>query len=261
MTECLSDDHGQPTRGGIEATGLVDGGVDGFLLETFNDLTEIHEALLAVRDVSDLPVIAQMTIGEDLKTGYGTDVNTIAVRLTEWEADVIGLNCSVGPSGILEAVEQMTEHTDKPVSAQPNAGTPKTVDDRKIYLATPEYMATYAKFITEAGARFVGGCCGTTPEHIHEIRNYVASTQTRRVLPHVNTEEVVELVGREAVALETRSKWGAKLARGELVTSVEIVPPKGADASSMLDQCRRLKDAGVDAVNDQIQRRDARGGH
>ena len=232
-----------------QATGLVEGGIDGLLLETFSDLSEIHEALLAARDVSDLPVIAQMTIGEDLKTGYGTDVNTIAVRLTEWGADVIGLNCSVGPSGILKAVEQMVEHTDKPISAQPNAGTPKAVDDRKIYLATPEYMATYAKFITEAGARFVGGCCGTTPEHIREIRNYVASTQTRRVLPHVNTEEVVELVGREAVALEARSKWGAKLARGELVTSVEIVPPKGADATPMLDQCRRLKDAGVDAVN------------
>ncbi len=232
-----------------QATGLLEGGVDAFLLETFSDLAEIHEALLAVREVSDLPVITQMTIGEDLKTGYGTDVATIAIRLTEWDADVIGLNCSVGPSGILEAVEQLTEHTDKPISAQPNAGTPKAVDDRKIYLATPEYMATYAKFITEAGARFVGGCCGTTPDHIREIRNYVASTQTRTVRPLISTAEVVELAGREAVPLETRSQWGAKLARGELVTSVEIVPPKGADATPMLDQCRRLKDAGVDAVN------------
>ena len=232
-----------------QATGLLQGGVDGFILETFNDLAEIHEALMAVREVSDLPVIAQMTIGENLKTGYGTDVPTIAARLTEWDADVVGLNCSVGPSGILAAVEQMVEHTDKPVVAQPNAGNPKDVGDRKIYLATPEYMATYAKFITEAGARFVGGCCGTTPDHIREIRNYVASTQARKDIPRISIGEIQSLAGREAVALETRSNWGAKLARGELVTSVEIVPPKGADATPMLDQCRRLKEAGVDAVN------------
>ena len=152
-----------------QATGLVDGGVDGFILETFNDLSEIHEAMRAVREVSQLPIVAQMTIGEDNKTGYGTDVATIGARLTEWGADVIGLNCSVGPSGILEAIEELATHTSTPLSAQPNAGIPKDVGDRKIYLASPEYMATYAKFITEAGARFVGGCCGTTPEHIKAI--------------------------------------------------------------------------------------------
>ena len=232
-----------------QTTGLLEGGVDGFILETFNDLTEIHEALLAVRDVCDLPIIAQMTIGDDLKTAYGTDISTIAASLTEWEADVIGFNCSVGPSGILAAVEQLVQHTDRPISAQPNAGSPKDVGDRKIYLATPEYVATYAKFITEAGARFVGGCCGTTPDHVREIRNYIASTQARKQVTPISTSEIKEIAGREAVPLEMRSNWGAKLARGELVTSVEIVPPKGADATKMLDQCRRLKEAGVDGVN------------
>ena len=232
-----------------QAAGLCDGGADGFVLETFGDLTEIHEALLAVRDVCDLPIIAQMTIGDDLKTAYGTDIPTIAVSLTEWGADVIGFNCSVGPSGILAAVEELVQHTDRPVSAQPNAGSPKDVGDRKIYLATPEYVATYAKFITEAGARFVGGCCGTTPDHIREVRNYIASTQARKHITPISTSEIKSIAGREAVPLEMRSNWGAKLARGELVTSVEIVPPKGADATAMLDQCRRLKEAGVDGVN------------
>ncbi len=232
-----------------QAVGLVDGGVDGFILETFNDLAEIHEAMKAIREVSVLPIIAQMTIGQDNKTGYGTDVATIGARLTEWGADVVGLNCSVGPSGILEAIEELAEHTTKPLSAQPNAGIPKDVGDRKIYLASPEYMATYAKFITEAGAKFVGGCCGTTPDHIREIRNYIASTQARHELPHVSNVEVKLASERAAPPMEERSNWGAKLARGELVTSVEIVPPKGADATPMLEQCRTLKAAGVDAVN------------
>jgi len=233
----------------LQAAGLLEGQVDGFVLETFNDVSEIQQAILAVREITDLPIIAQMTIGEDLKTGYGTDVSTIALRLSEWEVDVVGLNCSVGPVGILSAIEEMAKHTDKPLSAQPNAGNPKDVGDRKIYLASPEYMATYGKFIIEAGARFVGGCCGTTPDHIRELRNYVASTQPRQETPRVSSAEVDLGTSREAVPLAERSDWGAKLARGELVTSVEIVPPKGADATRMLKQCRRLKDAGVDAVN------------
>jgi homocysteine S-methyltransferase len=232
-----------------QATGLLEGGVDGFIVETFHDLSEIFEAMAAVREVSDLPLFAQMTIGVDQKTGFGTDVPTIAIRLTEWGADVVGVNCSVGPSVVLEAVEVIAKHTDKPIAAQPNAGIPRDVGDRKIYMASPEYVATYAKFMIEKGAKFVGGCCGTTPEHIREICNYVASTQARQDISHISTADIQSFAEREAVALRERSKWGGKLARGEMVTSVEIVPPKGADASSMLDQCQMLKDAGVDAVN------------
>ena len=232
-----------------QATGLLAGGVEGFIVETFHDLAEIYEAILAVREVSDLPLFAQMTIGMDQKTGFGTDVPTIAVRLSEWGADVVGVNCSVGPSVVLDAVETIAEHTDKPISAQPNAGIPRDVGDRKIYMASPEYVAQYAKFMIEKGARFVGGCCGTTPEHIREIGNYVASTQVRQEIAHISTKDIQAIAECDAVPLESRSNWGAKVAAGELVTSVEIVPPKGADATSMLEQCRMLKDAGVDAVN------------
>src|ERR687898_1187892 len=164
-----------------QARGLLEGEVDGFILETFSDLNEIEAALCAVKPLSDLPIIAQMTVGQDGNTSYGTSVETIASRLTELGADVIGLNCSVGPAAMLDAIERMVERTDRPISAQPNAGLPRAVDDRRIYLASPEYMGSYARRMIQAGARFVGGCCGTTPDHIRKIHAYVASLQPRLV--------------------------------------------------------------------------------
>src|SRR5438046_10114260 len=141
-------------------------------------MDEMHAGLLAVRAASDLPVVCQMTIGTDGLTYYGTDPETFTKELTAWGADVIGVNCSVGPGGVLDAVEKMVKVTDRPISAQPNAGLPRDVGDRKIYLASPEYMASYARRMIETGARFVGGCCGSTPEHIKKNRGYVA-----RVVP------------------------------------------------------------------------------
>jgi methionine synthase / methylenetetrahydrofolate reductase(NADPH) len=232
-----------------QVDGLLAGGVDGFILETFSDLDEIHAALRAVRSACDLPVITQMTIGTDGLTHYGTDPETFAKRLAEWGADVIGVNCSVGPAGVLEAVEKIAKATDRPISAVPNAGLPKDVGDRKIYLASPEYMASYARRMIEAGARFVGGCCGSTPEHIKKIRDYVASVVPRHPSVVVSRAEIRAPAGAEEVPLAERSRWAAKIARGELVTSVEIVPPKGVDPAPMLAQCRALKAAGVDAVN------------
>jgi len=232
-----------------QAQGLVAGGVDGFILETFSDVDEIRQALRAVQSISDLPVIAQMTIGDDGLTHYGTAPETFAQQLAEWGADVIGVNCSVGPAGVLEAVEKLVKATDRPISAVPNAGLPKDVGDRKIYLASPEYMASYARRMIEAGARIVGGCCGTTPEHIKKIRDYVASVVPRHQPVVHSRETIAPPAGVEEVPLATRSLWGAKLAAGKLVTSVEIVPPKGVDPAPMLAQCRALKAAGVDAVN------------
>ncbi len=232
-----------------QVRGLIAGGVDGFILETFSDLSEIHAALRAVRAAGDLPVVCQMTIGTDGLTYYGTDPETFTKELTAWGADVIGVNCSVGPGGVLEAVEKMVKVTDRPISAQPNAGLPRDVGDRKIYLASPEYMASYARRMIETGARFVGGCCGSTPEHIKKIRDYVASVVPRQASVVVPRAQVLAPSGVTPAPLAEKSRWGAKLARGELVTSVEIVPPKGVDPTPMLEQCRALKAAGVDAVN------------
>ncbi|HEY8485344.1 MAG TPA: bifunctional homocysteine S-methyltransferase/methylenetetrahydrofolate reductase [Longimicrobiales bacterium] len=231
-----------------QAEGLLEGGVDFFILETFSDLEEIHQALLAVREVSSLPVVAQVTVQEDGATAYGTSPEMCAVRLEEWGADVVGINCSVGPHGVLEAIEKMAAVTRRKLSAQPNAGFPREVEGRKMYMASPEYMATYAQRLIRAGAKFVGGCCGTTPEHIKRIVDAVRAvapgrTQIRVELPEPSVEAV------EPVPLAERSNWGRKLAAGEFVTTVEIVPPKGIDPSRMLAGVRLLERAGVDAVN------------
>src|SRR5216110_4000354 len=150
---------------------------------------------------------------------------------------------------MLEAVEKLVKATDRPISAVPNAGLPKDVGDRKIYLASPEYMASYARRMIEAGARIVGGCCGTTPEHIKKIRDYVASVVPRHQPVVHSRETIAPPPGVEEVPLAARSRWGAKLAAGKLGRSVEIVPPRGVDPTPMLEQCRALKAAGVDAVN------------
>jgi homocysteine S-methyltransferase len=232
-----------------QARGLLDGEVDGFILETFSDLHELEAALCAVRALSELPVFAQMTVGQDGTTSYGTDVETIASRLTELGADVIGLNCSVGPAAMLDALERMVERTDRPISAQPNAGLPRAVDDRRIYLASPEYMGSYARRLIQAGARFVGGCCGTTPDHIRKIRTYVASLQPRIVTVEPSIERSEAKGASQSVPLEQRSGLGGKLARKEMITTVELPPPRGWDPREMIEQCRLLRDAGVDAVN------------
>jgi homocysteine S-methyltransferase len=232
-----------------QAKGLRDGGVDGFVLETFADLDEMRAAVQAVRALSDLPIVAQMTVGDDGRTVYGTDVETVATALTEAGADVIGLNCSVGPAVMLDAIERMAAVTDRPLVAQPNAGLPRAVGDRKIYLTSPEYMANYAERLIAAGARFVGGCCGTTPDHIRAIRTKVASiapVRSRPSGPHVRPILADE---KGPVPLAERSTWGAKLHRGEWVTSVELLPPKGWQPTAMVKQAMRLKAAGVDVVS------------
>jgi homocysteine S-methyltransferase len=234
---------------GRQVEGLLAGGVDGFILETFSDVDELHAALRAARARSPLPVIAQMTIAESGKTTYGTDVETIAARLTAMEADVIGLNCAVGPAGMLDAIERMAAVTDRPLSVQPNAGLPRDVGDRKIYLASPEYMARYARRFIEAGARFVGGCCGTTPDHIRRIREQVATLQPRRAPTVAVRDARPAATGVEPVPLAQRSRWGAKLAQGTFVKSVELLPPKGWRPDELLARARRLHEAGLDAVN------------
>lgn len=232
-----------------QAQGLLDGGVDGFILETFSDIAELQCALQAVRALCDLPVVAQMTVGQDGTTSYGTDARHLGAALGEMAPDVAGLNCSVGPAVMLDALEDMAETTSLPLSAQPNAGLPRTVGDRKIYLASPEYMAQYARRMIDLGARFVGGCCGTTPEHIKRMRDAVTSVQPRHATVAVHTAHVGEIPLAEPVSLDRRSAWGRKLARGETVASVEILPPHGWDRTRIVEPARLLKVAGVDAVN------------
>src|SRR6478735_9595286 len=163
--------------------------------------------------------------------------------------DVVGVNCSVGPHGVLEAVEKLARVVTVPISAQPNAGLPREVGDRKMYMASPEYMASYARRIVEAGARLVGGCCGTTPDHIRSMVGFVQSVSPRHAFDMGTLPPPAPAVAMEPVPLAARSRLGAKLAEGRFVTTVEIVPPKGVDPTPMFEQVRQLKAAGVDAVN------------
>ena len=231
-----------------QAEALLEGGVDLFVLETFSDVAEIHQAILGVRSICDLPIVAQMTIQNDGTTSYGTSPEIFTKRLDEWGADVIGLNCSVGPHAMLEAIEKMHQVTRRKLSTQPNNGLPRQVDGRMFYMASPEYMAKYAKRLIQSGAKFVGGCCGTTPDHIKQIANAVAALSpgrsTVRVFVAEETPANVAITPREE-----KSRFARKICAGEFVTSVEIVPPKGCDPSRMLEGVRLLKESGVDAVN------------
>ena len=246
--EPFGETSGEEARAAFarQAAGLLAGGVDGFLLETFSDVEELRAAVDAIHGVSDLPIIAQMTVGEDGRTQYGTAPSAFGPAIAAMGVDVIGVNCSVGPHGVLEAIEHLARVVTLPLSAMPNAGLPRDVEGRKMYMASPEYMATYARRMVEAGARIVGGCCGTTPEHIKAIVGFVQSAAPRHA--HV-TVAPAAAQGVPAVPLAERSRLGAKLAAGEFVTTVEIVPPKGVDPAPMYAQVRALKEAGVDAVN------------
>ncbi|MDQ8168873.1 MAG: bifunctional homocysteine S-methyltransferase/methylenetetrahydrofolate reductase [Gemmatimonadota bacterium] len=239
-----------------QMTALKAGGADCFLLETFADLEELEQAILAARAVdAAMPVIAQATVGPDLRTAYGASPEDIARVLDKWGVDVIGLNCSVGPQTILEAVERMTAVTTRKLSAQPNAGMPRDVGGRSMYMASPEYMATYARHLVQAGAKIVGGCCGTTPEHIKAMVEGVRPLAPRTRVTLGNDRSAAASVaadapvGREPTPLAARSRFGAKLAAGQFVTSVEIVPPRGVDTARLETDAAALHAAGVDAIN------------
>ncbi len=235
-----------------QAQALLEGGVDGFVLETFHDLAEIEQAIKAVREICDLPLFAQMTIDDHLQTAFGVPLEVIVTRLDKWldaaGMDVIGLNCSVGPNAILAAIDKIRPLTTRRLSAQPNAGNPREVQGRQMYMASPEYMAKFSKRLINAGAKFVGGCCGTTPDHIKLIVDSVrALSPGRRTVNAITVAE--QAVQVEPVPLAERSKLAFKVANNQFITSVEIVPPKGIDPAKMLEGVRKLKEAGVDAVN------------
>ena len=236
-----------------QAAALLEGGVDLFCLETFSDVSEIRQAIDAVRELCDLPIVAQMTIMTDGNTLFGTTPELFTERLDNWGADVIGLNCGVGPAIILAALDKMRAVTKKKLSAQPNAGLPRDVQGRQFYMCSPEYMSKFAKRFIQSGAKFIGGCCGTTPAHIKLISDSVRAASPRAQhaafagAPAHVTENAAPHV--KVVPPEERSAWGRKIAQGEFVTSVEVLPPKGVDAQKTLDSIRLLKDAGVDGVN------------
>ena len=234
-----------------QVAALVEGGVDLLMLETFGYVEELHQAVLACRDVNrNLPIVAQVTIDEDGNCLDGSDPESFAVRLTEWNVDVLGINCSVGPVAMLEAIERMRAVTSLPLAAQPNAGVPRSVEGRNIYLCSPEYMANYTANFVAAGVRVIGGCCGTTPDHIRAMKAILRVDQARG---KTALSEVIRSGAAPSapasIPLAERSRLGARIAAGEFVTMVEIVPPKGIDIRKEIEGAKFVKSVGVDAVN------------
>ncbi|MBL8241437.1 MAG: bifunctional homocysteine S-methyltransferase/methylenetetrahydrofolate reductase [Bryobacterales bacterium] len=231
---------------------LVGAGVDLLVFETFYQIQELREALYAAQEVTGgaLAVVAQVTINDDGCMLDGTDTETFAAFLNEWPCDVIGLNCSVGPKATLETLEKISSFTKKPLSAMPNAGHPAEVEGRKIYLCSPEYMSQYARRFLWAGVKIIGGCCGTTPEHIKLVRSEARSLQpaqrniTATVEAHAHTGGAIP-----KVPLAEKSNLGAKLAAGKFVTFVEILPPRGVDPSKEVAGAKLCKTAGIDVIN------------
>jgi methionine synthase / methylenetetrahydrofolate reductase(NADPH) len=234
-----------------QAQALLEGGVDLFVLETFRDLNEIGAAIAAVRSITDLPIVAQMTTEEDGSSLDGTLPERFAPALVARGATVVGLNCSVGPAPMLETIERIEQSVRVPLSAQPNAGRPRDIEGRTIYLSSPEYMASYARRFVAQGVRLVGGCCGTTPEHIRQIKVAVQTvarpaTPERASVPAGGV--TVETPAAPPVPRPEKSRLAHALSRGTFVLAAELPPPKGYDASAALACAQRLKIQGVDVV-------------
>ncbi|MBN2358224.1 MAG: bifunctional homocysteine S-methyltransferase/methylenetetrahydrofolate reductase [Deltaproteobacteria bacterium] len=257
-----------------QAAVLVASGVDLLVLETFGDLAELEQAVLGAREAGPgLPLVAQVTVGDNGYTLYGTAPDRCAAALEALGVDVVGVNCSVGPEPTLAAIERMAAGTRLPLSAQPNAGPPRAVEGRNIYLSSPEYFAEYAKRFIAAGVSVLGGCCGTTPAHIKAMRNAIRALRPRSLHLSAGPSPVGDFPGSSGrpapsgaspdgvpadqqrqspplscAPIEQRSKFGAKLKAGEFAVSVEFTPPRGPDPRRTLEGVAAIGPH-VDAVN------------
>jgi len=233
-----------------QARALAEGGVDLFILETFRDVNEIGAAIRAVRSVCALPIVAQVTTEEDGNSLDGAAPETFVPELERLGADLVGLNCSVGPAAMLETIERMAHVATVKLSAQPNAGRPREIEGRNIYLCSPEYMASYARRFIANDVRLVGGCCGTTPEHIRHIKNAVramapVTARTAVTAPSAKAPEAAVA----PVPRGEKSRLANCLERGHFVVTVELLPPRGFRADALVEQARQLRIRGVDLIN------------
>ena len=228
---------------------LAEAGADLIIIETMSALNEAREALAAAREVApDLPVLVMVTVDDEGNCLDGASPAQAASLLTEWGAGAIGVNCSTGPATALTAIEAMRAATALPLAAMPNAGLPRAVEGRNIYLCSPEYMAEFARKAIVAGVQFVGGCCGTTPNHIRAMRSAMraidaqARVQVTGAAPALITETPPAPMGE-------RSRIGSLIAEGSFVTLVEIVPPRGITCANEIEGARQLAKLGVHAIN------------
>jgi methionine synthase I (cobalamin-dependent)/5,10-methylenetetrahydrofolate reductase len=234
-----------------QVAGLIDGGVDLFVLETFADLNMLCVALQIVREMSDLPVIAQATFDEDGRTPWGQTAVKVAGALLDLGADVIGANCSVGPEGVLSVARQMLASGARYVSAIPNAGMPAQTGGRLIYLSNPGYFGTRVRDFLEAGVSVIGGCCGTGPEHIAAMRQAMdlylhggVRLPAEPIIVRAPSRQAEEELAPEPTGFQN------KLASGRFITAVELSPPRGLSPAALVRHARALAESGqVDLIN------------
>ena len=228
---------------------LADAHVDMLILETMPALNEAREALLAAKETApDLPVLVMVTVDDDSNCLDGSSPQQAAVLLTESGADAIGVNCSTGPSTVLTALEAMRGATTLPLAAMPNAGMPRAVEGRNIYLCSPEYMASFARKAIAAGAQFVGGCCGTTPNHTRAMRSAMRAVDAQARVKAVGA--TVELSTETPPSpMGQRSLIGSLLEQRKFITLVEIVPPRGINCIKEIEGAQLLAQLGVHAIN------------
>jgi homocysteine S-methyltransferase len=248
----LSDDKKVEIKAAFsdQIAALADEGVDLICVETFTHLEEMKLAIEAARELApDVPLIAQMTFDDEGKVGDGTPAEKVVEMLSSWGANVVGANCSEGPATLYEVAKRMVGRG-VAISIQPNAGYPKKVGERYLYMATPEYFGVYAMHFLKLGVRIVGGCCGTGPEHVAQMAGSVRMTGGGRlqvVQSEVTAEE--KAPGLTPWPMAEKSPLGRKLAAGQFAVSVEINPPVGLNPARAIERARMLKAAGVDVVN------------
>ena len=234
---------------------LAEGGVDLLIAETMMSVAEAEQAVKAAREVApQLKIAVLMTVNEDGNCLDGASPEEAAKRLAAAGADAVGCNCSVGPATVLSVIERMRLVTDLPLVAMPNAGMPRNVEGRNIYMTSPEYMASFARKFIRAGASWVGGCCGTTPAHIRAMRGALRALEAQDLGEGAAAVKPVSVSITEEKHLEPpplaeRSGVGRRIATGEFVTMVEIVPPKGFDAAKEIAGAELLAKRGVHVIN------------
>lgn len=226
----------------LQCRALADGGVDFLLLETFSSLDQLQLAVKVARETG-LPVSASMAFLEGGRCGDGSSVESFCRGMEDSCADMIGANCGAGPLELLKVVKRMATLTDKPISAYANSGFPEYLDGRYIYRATPDYFAAMALEMVAAGANLVGGCCGTTPDHIALLSRALSGCRpaSRQKLPAISVSEPILITPKRSSFLDC---WGSRK-----VITVELDPPKGLDCNKIIAGCRHLKEAGADAIN------------
>ena len=228
---------------------LVDGGVDLLIVETMPALNEARQALEAAHKVAPhLPIVVMVTVDDEITCLDGASPQQAAALLTEWGASAVGVNCSTGPTTVLTAIEAMRPATRLPLAAMPNAGVPRAVEGRNIYLCSPEYMASFARKAVTAGAQIVGGCCGTTPNHIRAMRSAIRAMDETAPIEVSGTVTVANPETPPA-PIAARSRVGSLLSSGEFLTLVEIVPPRGIDCSKEIEGSSLMAQLGVHAIN------------